>query len=418
MRLPRSVLPALAVLGCSADAGAPPALPEPQRVSVPAGPGAALPFAASTTPAGSDGTVLVSWVEPVAGGHALRYASWDGGWSQPSTIAEGADWFVNWADFPSIIALPDGRLAAHWLQRSGPGRYSYDVLLTWSADGGTSWAPAIRPHRDGTHTEHGFVALFPHGADLGVVWLDGRQFTGPGHEAGHDGHGDATNEMMVRFTTLAPDGTLGEDVALDDRACDCCQTAVAHSAAGPVVFYRDRSPGEIRDIAVTRMDGGRWTAPRPVHDDGWHITGCPVNGPAADAAGGRIAVAWFTGAGEEPRVNVAFSGDEGVSFTAPVRIDEGEPLGRVDLLLLTPRRALVVWLEHAGDGAELRGRLVDADGRAGPSRTIAATSAQRASGFPRMARRGSDVLLLWTEPGDPSGITAAVLHLEDAIRQR
>ena len=28
--------------------------------------------------------------------------------------ASGDDWFVNWADFPSVIALPDGSLAAHW----------------------------------------------------------------------------------------------------------------------------------------------------------------------------------------------------------------------------------------------------------------------------------------------------------------
>jgi hypothetical protein len=404
------LLPALvAAAGACGTNGAPGELPQPQTVAVPAASGAALPFAA----ADGDG-VLVSWVEPAGDGHALRFARWSGGeWSAPATIAQGRDWFVNWADFPSIRRLPGGRLAAHWLQRSGPGRYSYDVMLTWSDDDGASWSPGVRPHRDGTETEHGFVSLFPHGDGLGIVWLDGRQFAGAEHD-GHGGHGAATSEMTVRFTTLTADGRLGEEVELDRRACDCCQTAVAPAAAGPVVFYRDRSPAEIRDIAVTRLSGGSWTPPAPLHEDGWFLTGCPVNGPAADGDGSVIAIAWFTAADEAPTVNVAFSEDEGASFSRPVRVDGGNPLGRVDLVLLPGGDALVVWLEETAAGAEVRGRVVDRRGRAGAPMAIATTGPQRASGFPRMARAGSDVLLLWTAPGEPSRVEAAVLRLGGA----
>jgi hypothetical protein len=407
-----------------ADGDEPVRLPDPTPVTVPAGTGASLPYAAE-----DDDGVLVSWVEPSGDGHALRFARWDGtDWTQPRTVAEGRDWFVNWADFPSIRRLPGGRLAAHWLQRSGPGTYAYDVLVTWSDDGGATWAPALRPHRDGTETEHGFVSLFPHGDALGIVWLDGRQYAAAGEAggseagaseaggsqaggsgAGHDGHGAPSSEMMVRFTTIAASGVAGEEVELDGRACDCCQTAVAVTSRGPVVFYRDRSPDEIRDISVTRLSGGAWSDPRPVHEDGWHITGCPVNGPAADSRSDVIALAWFTAADGEPRVNVVFSRDAGDTFPLPVRVDDGNPIGRVDLLMLAPDLALVVWLEEAADGGEVRGRLVTAGGRAGPSRTLASTSAQRASGFPRMARRSDDVLLLWTVPGEAPRIEAAAL---------
>jgi hypothetical protein len=407
----------LGLLTACGESPAPPAVPEPQPVAIPAAAGASTPFAATAGAA-----VLLSWVEPTPTGHALRFARWDGSAvSEPATVAEGAGWFANWADFPSIMQLPDGRLAAHWLQRSGPGRYSYDVMLTWSDDAGATWSAPVKPHRDGTESEHGFVSLFAYGSDLGLVWLDGRQFvtaadasggdgghaSGAANGAGHGGNGGG--EMMVVFTTLRRDGSLGEEVVLDRRACDCCQTAVASTAAGPLVFYRDRSPDEVRDIAVVRIRAGEPTVPRPVHDDGWVIHGCPVNGPAADARVDDVAVAWFTAAHEEPTVNVAFSRDAGATFGVPVRIDEGHPVGRVDLLFTDDGRAFVVWLEHAGEGAELRGRLVDADGRVGPSRALAATSAQRASGFPRMARRGGDVLLLWTEPGEPSGIAAAAI---------
>jgi hypothetical protein len=296
-------------------------------------------------------------------------------------------------------------LAAHWLRRSGPGRYSYDVMLTQSRDGGTTWAAPLRPHRDGTETEHGFVSLFPHDGVLGAVWLDGRAFDGAGH-----GHG--ASEMQVRFTTIRPDGALSHEVLLDDRACDCCQTAAALTSLGPLVVYRDRSADEVRDIAVTRLVDGTWTAPRTLHEDNWVIPGCPVNGPAADAEGDRVAVAWFTAAAERPRVQVTFSDDAGASFGEAIRVDDGDPVGRVDVLLLAPGVALVVWLENVGEAAELRGRLVAASGRIGPARAIAATSAERASGFPRMARSGDDVLLVWTQAGEPSTVRAAVLSFE------
>ena len=37
--------------------------------------------------------------------------------------------FVNWADFPSLVVLDGGRLAAHWLQRNGSGTYAYGVRI-------------------------------------------------------------------------------------------------------------------------------------------------------------------------------------------------------------------------------------------------------------------------------------------------
>jgi hypothetical protein len=394
-----------AATGCT-DAGLP-AVHEPIPATVPAGPGASLPFAA---PAGD--AILVSWVEPAATGHVLRFARWDGtAFSAPVTVAEGADWFVNWADFPSIAMLPGGRLVAHWPQRSGPGRYAYDVLVTWSDDDGTTWSPPARPHRDGTQTEHGFVSLFPHGEELGIVWLDGRRFAAADGEAGHGGHEghDAANEMMLLFTTLGADGSLGTEVVLDGRVCDCCQTAVAVTPSGPVVFFRDRSAEEVRDIGYIRIRDGVPAPPQRLHHDGWVIAGCPVNGPAAAAMGSDVAVAWFTAAGEEPRVNVAFSRDAGESFGPAIRVDDGSPVGRVDIVMDGPERALVVWIENTADGADVRARRVDAGGTVGPARNVAATSAQRATGFPRMARRGNDVLLLWTEPGEPSRIAAAVL---------
>ena len=412
MRLLLTAILSCATLACSAGdpdpgpgeaAAADPAaggLGDAAAEDAPAPAGSGEPFLA-TTPGGD---LLLSWVEATSDStHALRFARRTAAaWSAPRTVAEGGDWFVNWADFPSIVELPDGSLAAHYLRRSGPGTYAYDVWLTRSTDGGATWQPALRPHRDGTQTEHGFVSLYAHGDSLGAVWLDGRAYEGA--ETSHGGPG---GEMSLRFTTWGRDAEPAAETALDARTCDCCQTAVVVSDAGPVVFYRDRSEAEIRDIHVLRQVGGGWTESVPVHADGWRIDACPVNGPAADASGSRIAVAWFTAAQDSPRVHVAFSADAGATFAPPVRVDGGDPVGRVDLVLDADGTAYVSWLENTPTGADIRVRAVSADGRAGRPVVAGSASAARASGFPRLARHDADLWLAWTEPGEASRVRLA-----------
>jgi hypothetical protein len=372
-------------------------------------PAPGLPGSGEPNLSASGGSIYLSWLEPTSENtHALRFAVWEGrGWSDAHTIAEGQDFFVNWADFPSLIALPDGRLAAHWLVRSGPTPYAYDVYIAQSHDGGLSWSEGVVPHRDGTPTEHGFVSLFPWAdGQLAAIWLDGRNFVGAEGEVEHGTGAD----MTLRHTTLDPAGRLGPERVLDDRVCECCQTSVALTTHGPVAVYRDRSPAEVRDIAIVRYLDGRWTEPRPIHRDGWHLEGCPVNGPAAAAQGDQLAVAWFTAAEGDPRVLLAFSTDAGASFAAPLRLDGGDPLGRVDLLLLDDGDALVTWLERTDDGAEIRLRRVGRGGELHAPTVVSVTSAARASGFPRLARAGEEVVLAWTEAGDPSRIRTASLR--------
>jgi hypothetical protein len=380
---------ALAVLLLACQPGQEAAtVPGPAEVLIPpAAAGAGEPFLAQA----SDGGILLSWIETTSdSAHALRYARFrEGRWSEAHTIAAGADWFVNWADFPSLTQLPDGSLAAHWLQRSAPSGYAYDVWVSHSPDG-VVWSAPARPHADATATEHGFVTLFPHDGGLGMVWLDGRQYAEVNEEQG--GHG---GEMSLRFTVLR-DSAVVVETELDGRTCDCCQTAVASTAAGPVVFYRDRSPDEVRDIAVTRLVEGVWTAPSPVHRDGWQIDACPVNGPAAVGSGREVAVAWFTAARDTPRVLVAFSSDAGAHFGAPVRIDDGDPLGRVAIAAESPGTVWVSWLEAAADGARIRVRRVTSSGSA-PAVTMAEAGAGRATGFPRLLLHDSALWTAWTD---------------------
>ncbi|MGH7664594.1 MAG: sialidase family protein [Gemmatimonadaceae bacterium] len=363
---------------------------------------------------GPDGRIYLSWLEAAGdSAHTLRFAMLDdSGWSEPRTIATGSNWFVNWADFPSIVALPDGRLAAHWLERNAEGTYTYDVRITQSADGGATWSEPVTPHRDGTSSEHGFVSFYAAGGDsLGVVWLDGRKYAGKG-----------TKEMQLAQTTIAPDGSLGEERILDTRICDCCQTSAARIPDGLAVVYRDRSADEIRDISIIRNVNGHWTEPALVHADGWHIAACPVNGPAIAARGNSVVVAWFTGAGDTARVRVAFSDDAGATFGAPIRVDEGTPAGRVDVALggrvddpATPEAgAIVTWVERTGgENAEVLARRVMSNGSLGDALTVTASSAARASGFPQMVRTDDAVVFAWTAPTEPARVRTARVVLRD-----
>ena len=354
-----------------------------------------------------DGRVYMSWLERADSGYALRFAVLNGRrWSAPGTIRTGRDFFVNWADFPSITVLGGGRLAAHWLQRNGTGTYAYGVRVALSADDGKTWSAPIMPHRDTSQTEHGFVATWRENGSLGAAWLDGRKTAKqqPSEQAGH-GH---ASEMMLMSTTIGSSGAPGPEITLDQRTCDCCQNSAAMTSVGPIIAYRDRTADEIRDIYVTRRVGGTWTPGAPVHADRWKINACPVNGPSIAASGRNVALAWFTAADSIARVNVAFSSDAGATFTAPVRVDGGAPAGRVDVALLAGGDALVTWIERTGgDIAAVRVRRVGRSGKLGAPMTVAQSSAARASGVPQMALTRSDVVFAWTVPGRPSAIRVA-----------
>jgi len=356
----------------------------------------------------------MSWLEPLggAGGFRLRYAQWqdDRSWSEAVDVASGQDWFINWADFPSVVPADTGPWAAHWLQQRPGGVYAYDVMTKLSTDGGRTWGEPHSPHDDGTPTEHGFVSLAQVGDQPYAVWLDGRATTGEGHAHGADQHGSAEGAMTLRGAILQPQGAVA-GVAIDARVCDCCQTDTATTGDALVVVYRDRADDETRDINAARLVDGKWSQPVAVHADAWRIDACPVNGPAVAAHGDTVVVAWFT-APDQPRVRLAFSQDGGRTFAAPIEVASGRVVGRVDVVALTAGRAVVSWLAEDARGAMVRAQPFTAAGAAGPAVDVARADVARSSGFPQMAQVPGGLLFAWTAGGpDPRVHTAfAPLH--------
>jgi hypothetical protein len=400
---------ALSGSGCNRQPVAQPWLGAPIEVATPAAVGARFPHLA-VAPSGHP--VVMSWLEPAAaaGEFRLRYAEWQPGgrFGAAVEVAAGQDWFVNWADFPSVVPTDHaGGLVAHWLQQKPGGIYAYDVMSRLSTDGGRTWSEPRSPHDDGTATEHGFVSLATVAGRPYAVWLDGRRTGGEGH--GHDDHGISSGAMTLRGATLAPAGAVG-GVEIDDRVCDCCGTDVATTRDALLVVYRDRSADETRDIQAARLVDGKWSAPVAVHADGWRIDACPVNGPAVAARGDDVAVAWFT-APDQPRVRLAFSADGGRTFSKPQEVARGGITGRVDVVLLADGRAIVSWLAETPAGAAIRVQPFTRQGVAGPAIDIATAAIARSSGFPQMLEAGDGLLFAWTGNEANPIVHAAFAHL-------
>ena len=358
----------------------------------------AAPYTAQPRLTASSHGVILSWLETSGRESVLKFAErTPGGWSTPRRIASG-DFFANWADVPSVIRLADRTLVGHWLQVNGTDSEAYDLRLAWSHDDGGTWSPSFTPHHDGTKSEHGFGSLFEMpGGGLGLVWLDGRAMK-PSREPG----GDATGDMSLRFAAFdARWKQLAED-AIDVRVCECCPTAAAVTSEGPIVAYRDRGADELRNINVSRLVSGKWSRPAPVHNDGWRIEGCPVNGPALGAQGREVAIAWFTAPRDQGHAFVAFSHDAGRTFGAPVRVDDAGSLGRVDVEQLPDGSAVAAWIELANQRADFKVRRVEPSGQRSPAVTVAAITANRNSGYPRIARRGNELLFAWIDSKDGS----------------
>lgn len=356
-------------------------------LSSPADSGSAQPYLFTD----KNGVVYLSWVEKTKEKSLLKFSALNNEqWSEPIVISSGDNWFVNWADYPQLATDGGKAMVAHFLEKSEKGTYTYDVKITTSVDQGKTWSDPNILHDDGKKAEHGFVSIVPYEDNYFISWLDGRNAAMEGegkHEEGHHG------QMTIRGAIVDKQGKKSSEWELDNRVCDCCQTSAAITANGPVVVYRDRSEAEIRDISIVRFINGQWTLPKPVFSDNWKIEGCPVNGPRIVAQDNTVAVAWFSSPDKKAQVNVIFSADGGATFNAPVRIDEGKGIGRVDVVMLDDKSAMVSWME----GAVIKAVKVYKDGTKDASITIASSAESRSGGFPQMTKSGNNLVFAWTD---------------------
>jgi hypothetical protein len=202
---------------------------------------------------------------------------------------------------------------------------------------------------------------------------------------------------------------------IDESVCDCCGTAAVQTKNGFITAYRDRTENEIRDIYISRFINGKWEDPTTVHDDNWEIAACPVNGPSIDAKEESVAVAWFTGANDQTKVKLAFSNDEGLTFDLPILIDNGNPLGRVDVEFIEDGSVIVSWMERNMEDrskAYFKGKKVSDSGKVLQEFEIAMMESSRRSGFPQISSYNNSIIAAWTNLGDPKSPKIEMVILE------
>ncbi len=377
----------------------------------------------------SDGKdVLMSWTQKVNDSlTTLNYSTLSNGkWSKSNEIVKGNNWFVNWADFPAIAKNNDN-IIIHFLQKSDPATFAYDVRIKQTMDNGEVWMDDQKLHKDSTLTEHGFATILPYGeGGFFMTWLDGRNTKGDGGHGGSDDKSGATksdkespNEskaivaMNIRTATVLPNGEIIDDALVDNKTCDCCQTSAAITPNGPIIVYRNRSDEEVRDIYISRLVDGDWTEPKTIHNDNWQIKGCPVNGPKAATLNNTLVIAWFTAADNVPKVNLTFSDDNGENFALPIQIDNGKPIGRVDVALIDKQNALVSWMETTENGADIIIIKVNKNGSKSKPFVVSSLSESRASGFPQIELVNGKIIAAWNHVVDKkSTIKTASVSLD------
>ena len=338
-----------------------------------------------------EGSLSLSWISSNEGNKStLNFSQLkEGKWTNTQTMATGSNWFVNWADFPAH-AINENLILSSYLKKSDSGTYTYDVILSLQKLSGEKVKEDFLLNTDGVKAEHGFVSIIPnHNQGFFITWLDGRNTV----DNDLDGH---HKPMTIRFAEITNKGDIIDESELDSATCDCCQTSIAVTNKGPVVVYRDRSDKEVRDIYIARKINGIWGVPTPIHNDGWEINGCPVNGPKVASNSNNLAISWFTVSNEKPTVNLSFSKSNGASFGTPIKINDDDAIGRVDVAFLNPQEVLVSYIEGDDVGTYLRIKKVSIDGKVSAPITISKIDGGRNSGVPQLEILDNEAFIVWT----------------------
>ena len=234
-----------------------------------------------------DGNPLLIWVQS----DELRYSIRRGGqWSAPQTVAAKRHFFHHPAEMPEVMTLPGGTFMAHWIEQPNPSSEAEFLYVSASRDG-VKWTTPVMAHHDRSEAQHGLASMISSGdREVSVFWLQALK--------GEDG------PTSLMRTVLGTDGNEIKEESLDADVCSCCPTAVTKTARGLLVAFRNHTKDNVRDIAVTRLESGRWTVKKTVYPDKWELDACPVNAAAVAAKGDRVALSPGT---QRPAISLVWS---------------------------------------------------------------------------------------------------------------
>ena len=338
--------------------------------------------AVSTTAVGLDGTVYWAWFDRDADATNVYFSRLKPGEDGPSNPirVNRVDGEANMhGQAPAQLAVgPNGDIYVVWSSRievEGRRFPASDVLFAKSSDRGLTFSEAqiVNDDAGGPPSGHTFhdVAVSPDGT-IYVSWIDTRALDAArngspdamhhadGEEDHMHGHHESITADMpgpeIRVATSTDGGrSFGPSVVVDRSSCPCCRTSLAVGPDSAVyVAWRKVYEGDIRDMAISQSgDGGAtFSEARRIHVDDWNFDGCPHTGPDLVVdAGGRVHVAWYTGAAGGSGLFYAVS--DGDRFTEPVTLQSDTPVSQVRIAQDGERDVWLAWEDSRAGAVNL-----------------------------------------------------------------
>lgn len=328
---------------------------------------------------------------------SLEISSDDGeSWQAPRLLDTGEDQIKpSYENNPKLVFGPNGVVLIAYARAFGK-KFSGDIRLLRSSDGGAHFAAPVTLHQDRQMISHSFAALaFDGKGVLHTVWLDSRDKV-----AATANDPNAAYRGGAIYTNISLDGgaSFGPDSKLFDHSCECCRIALTATPDGQIaVLWRQVTPPNIRDHAFAVLsDATVNNSPVRASFDNWAVDACPHHGPGiAMAAGGGYHAVWF--------------GDRaGVAQVRYGRLDPtGHPVGAVQALpdqnaehadiLSSGKKLVIVWRSYDGTTMNLRAWISDDDGQHFRLRRLARTEGE--SDYPHLLNKAGKIFVIWNTNG-------------------
>jgi hypothetical protein len=299
--------------------------------------------------------------------------------SEPEEIAANAE------NRPKIAVARDGTVLLSWSQ-SLPQKFTGNVRFSRSTDGGRSFSAPRTLNDDGRVTSHSFDALAIDGSGrVAVAWLDGRDRDAERQRGG------AFAGSSVYFAQSSDNGARFEaNRRLAAHTCECCRTALAWTAEGPVALWRNLYGKNTRDFALANLDTG---AQRRVTDDEWRIDACPHHGGGLAVDGrGALHMVWFTQG--KTRQGLFHRRIEGDRASPPMALGSADTQPGHAAVAAAGDTVLITWREFADDAYVVQAiRSTDAGATWSAPQRLAQT--RGAADYPLPLTGGGRSMVVW-----------------------
>lgn len=302
-----------------------------------------------------DNELYKTWIEEKGeSATRIQYAKWKGKkWSMPQSLSQAeVRWISNEVDAPQLAKFPNSEtLVRTWMQSSSRfNPYDQDLFISLSDYSGKTWNKTFSPYNTINEVSafYGNCRLLPLPNNrMLALWLDGRD-TKYKHKSNGRMLPKPGSKYTLRSLEFDESGQFYETDILNDQIVGLCPFDAIQTEEGILAVYRDGK----NDINITSYSNGIWSASKTLTNENWYLPNT-IEAPAADAIGKKVAVAWYTNPRNRAQVKLAFSDDNGKTFTAPVRIDEGKTIGKVDVLWEDEETAIVAWVEARDAAAQI-----------------------------------------------------------------